>query len=133
MGPKFSDVYKEFYQTGKDSIKDGSFRVNNLSIPLLLNIKLFSRAVIQLGPQFTGVVSVRDKDELFKDAKSLFKSSFDGVIGVNLKLPAHLDIGARYIIGLSNMHSTNGTNTTQQVDDTWKQRTLQIHLGYSIL
>jgi hypothetical protein len=132
-GDKFNEIYQDAYQTGKDSVKGGSFKVNTLNIPLLLNIKLFSRAVIQIGPQFTGVVSVRDKDELFKDAKSLFNNSFDGVIGVDLKLPAHLDIGARYIIGLSNMHKTNSASSSQEVDDAWKQKTLQIHIGYSIL
>ena len=132
-GDTFNTVYKEFYNVGKESVKNGSLRVNYLSIPVLLNIKLFSRAIIQLGPQFSGVVSVQDKDELFRDAKGLFKASWDGVIGVDLKLPAHLDVGARYIIGFSDMNNTDINNTSSKVDDAWKRRTLQLHVGYSIL
>lgn len=134
-GDRFNEIYKDAFQTGKDSIKGGSFKVNHLSIPVLLNIKLFSRATIQLGPQFSGVASVQDKDELFKDAKGLFKSSFDGVIGVQLNLPAHLNIGARYIIGLSNINDGDGQTNTggTTIDDAWKQRSLQLHIGYSIL
>jgi len=134
-GDRFNEIYKDAFQTGKDSIKGGSFKVNYLSIPVLLNIKLFSRATIQLGPQFSGVASVQDKDELFKDAKGLFKSSFDGVIGVQLNLPAHLNIGARYIIGLSNINQEGDPKNAvgQSIDDAWKQRSLQLHIGYSIL
>jgi len=133
-GDKFNDIYSDFLQTGKDSIKGGNFRVNYLSIPVLLNIKLFSRATIQLGPQFSGVVSVTDKDELVKDASELFKSSFDGVIGLWIDLPFRLNIGARYVIGLSNINKTDGMSSAgQQIDDAWKQRTLQLHIGYSIL
>lgn len=134
-GDKFNEIYKDAFQTGKDSIKGGSFKVNYLSIPLLLNVKLFSRAVIQLGPQFSGLVSVQDKDELLTDAKSLFNSnSWDGVIGLWVNLPAHLNFGARYIIGFSNMNKHDGkTISTGEVDDAWKQKTLQLHIGYSFL
>lgn len=128
-GDKFNEIYKDAYQTGKDSVKEGSFKVNYLSVPVLLNIKLFSRAVIQLGPQYSGVVSVNDKDDLFNDAESLFKGSFDGVIGLWLKLPAHLNVGARYVIGLSKVNK----NDNSTLDDAWKQRSLQIHIGYSFL
>jgi len=134
-GDRFNEIYSDILQTGKDSIKGGSFKVNHLSIPVLLNIRLFSRAMIQVGPQFSGVVAVNDRDELVKDASELFKSSFDGVIGLWLNLPARLNIGARYVIGLSNINKSDGTNssTGQQIDDAWKHRTLQLHIGYSIL
>ncbi len=134
-GEHFTDIYKDFIQTGKDSVKAGSFRVNHLSVPVLLNIRLFSRATIQLGPQFSGVVAVNDRDEMMKDALSLFKSSFDGVIGIWLNLPARLNIGARYVVGLSNVNASDGSNssTGPTIDDAWKHKTLQLHLGYSIL
>lgn len=138
-GQGFYDIYHDFYNNVKDSAKQGSMQVNYLSIPVLLNIRLFSRAIIQLGPQYSGVVSVNDKDELLKDAKDLFKSgSLDGVVGLWIDLPARFNIGARYIFGLSNINKvdettvSNGT-TGQQIDDSWKQRTLQVHIGYSIM
>ena len=133
-GEKFNEIYKDMLQTGKDSLKGGSFKVNYLSIPVLLNLKLFSRAIIQVGPQFSGVVAVNDKDELVKDAKGLFKGSWDGVVGLWVNLPARLNFGARYVIGLSNINQADGTTSNnQQIDDAWRQRTLQLHIGYSIL
>jgi hypothetical protein len=134
-GKGFYGLYKDAYRTAADSAKSGSFKVNYISIPVLLNIKLFSRATIQLGPQFSGVASVKDRDELLNDAQELFKGGFDGVIGVQLSLPAHLNVGARYIIGLSNINKGDGTtnNAGIQIDDAWKQRSLQLHIGYSIL
>jgi hypothetical protein len=133
-GDRFNEIYGDFLQTGKDSVKGGSFKVNYLSIPVLLNIKLFSRAIIQIGPQFSGVVAVNDRDELMKDASELFKSSFDGVVGLWINLPARLNVGARYVIGLSNINNSDGMNSAgQKIDDAWKQRTLQLHIGYSIL
>ncbi|MBS1588777.1 MAG: PorT family protein [Bacteroidetes bacterium] len=133
-GNQFTDIYKDFLQTGKDSIKGGNFRVNYITVPLLLNIRFFSHATIQLGPQFSGVMSVQDKDEMIKDASKLFNNSWDGVIGLWIKLPAHLNFGVRYIIGLSNINKLDGTNSNkQQINDAWQQRALQLHLGYSIL
>ena len=127
-GKDFHSLYGAFYNNAADSLKKGSFKVNYLSIPVLLNIKLFSRATIQLGPQYSGIVSVNDKDELIKDAKGLFKSgSLDGVIGLQINLPARLNIGARYVIGFSDI------NNESAAEDAWKQRTLQVHIGYSIL
>jgi len=132
-GEKFNDIYADFLQTGKDSIKNGSFKVNYLSVPLLLNVRLFSRAIIQVGPQFSGVVAVNDRDELVKDASELFKSSFDGVIGLWINLPARINIGARYVIGLSNINNSDGMDSAGlKIDDAWKQKTLQLHIGYSI-
>ncbi len=135
-GNGFHDIYKDFYNNIADSAKKGNFRVNYLSIPVLLNLKLFSKVIIQVGPQYSGVVSINDKDALLKDAKGLFKSgSVDGVIGLWVNLPANLNVGARYVIGFSNLNDEDGNTTvqsSQRIDDSWKQRTLQVHLGYTI-
>lgn len=133
-GNDFNDLYSELYQQGKDSIEGGSFRVSYLSIPLLLNIKLLPKVKIQVGPQYSGVVNVQDKDQLLKDAKGLFKSgSLDGVIGLWVDLPARFNVGARYVVGLSNINTNDGINVgSQEISDAWRQRSLQVHVGYSI-
>lgn len=131
-GEDFHDFYGDFYNNIGDSLKQGSFRVNYLSIPVLLNIRLFPRATIQIGPQYSGIVSVTDKDRLLKDAGDLFKSgSFDGVLGIWLNLPARINVGARYIIGFSDINNIDG-NSVQKIDDAWKKRSLQVHIGYSV-
>jgi hypothetical protein len=134
-GNGFYEVYKDFYTNAVDSAKKGSFKVNNLSIPVLLNVKLVPMVAIQLGPQFTSVMSASDKENIIKDPKELFKSSWDGVIGLQLNLPFKINIGARYIIGLSDVNKNQGklTNSGSQINDAWKNKTLQVHIGYAIL
>ncbi len=115
-----------FYNSIQDSLKEGSFRVSYLSIPVLFQAKVAGPLWLQAGPQFSGIVGVNDKDNLVKDAKSLFKSgSVDAVIGIWLNLPAHINAGARVVLGLNNISDAQGAN------DNWKQRAYQLHVGYT--
>jgi len=133
-GEGFNELYKDFFNQGKDSIKGGSFQVNYMSIPVLLNVKLLPFLKLQAGPQYSGIVNVKDKERLLKDAKGLFKSgSLDGVLGVWIDLPMRFNAGARYIIGLSNINDNDGVAAgSQEISDAWRQKTLQIHVGYGL-
>jgi hypothetical protein len=133
-GEGFNDLYKDLFNAGKESVKGGTFKVNYLSVPLLLNIKLIPRVKFQVGPQFNKVMSVDDKEGLLKDARGIFKSgTLDAVGGVWVDLPFNLNIGARYIFGLTNINNEDGNTYSQKIDDSWKQKTLQVHLGYKFL
>lgn len=133
-GKGFSDLYKDFYQTGKDSIKTGSFRVNYFNIPVLLNIKLMSRVWIQLGPQYSGVVTVKDVNGLMNDAGKLFKNgTVSGVGGLQINLPLNISLSGRYVFGLSDINNNyDYTKNQSNIEDNWKQRTLQVALSYTI-
>ncbi|MEO6831700.1 MAG: outer membrane beta-barrel protein, partial [Chitinophagaceae bacterium] len=124
-GPGFDSIYHQYIRAGKDSIKNASFKLNYFNIPLLVEIRVLDRAWLQFGPQYSGVVSVEDKDEFVKDAEGLFKKgSIAGVAGLNVELTRHINLGARYIFGLSNVN-----NHYDQVAESWKRRDVQIHLG----
>jgi len=126
-GHNFYDAYSGFYNNAADSAKNGSFKVTYLNIPVLFQLKLMPLLWLQVGPQYSGVVSVKDADNLVSDAKGLFKSGdVSGVIGLELKLPLHLNVGARYVLGLSSLNNTD-------VSGAWQQRTIQVHLAYAIL
>lgn len=126
-GHNFYDAYSGFYNNAYDSAKNGSFKVTYLSIPVLFQLKLIPLLWLQIGPQYSGVVSVKDVDNMVHDAKGLFKSGdLSGVIGLELKLPLHLNIGARYILGLSSLNNTD-------VSGAWQQRTVQVHVAYAFL
>lgn len=133
-GNGFNQLYKDYFKTGMDSIQGGSFKVNYLSIPVLLNIKLLPFLKMQFGPQYSGVVSVQDEKSLMKDAKTLFKGgSLDGVVGVWLDLPIHINLGVRYVVGLSNINSNDGANVgSQEIVDAWRQKILQVHIGLNL-
>lgn len=119
---RFSDLYGMYYNSVGDSLKQGTFRVNQLCIPVLLQFKLVGRLWLQLGAQYTGLVSVSDKDELLRDAKAIFRSSnVAGVGGLNLYLKP-LDIGVRYVLDFSDANNTN-------ISEKWNSRALQVHVG----
>jgi len=126
-GHNFYDLYSGFYKNAADSAKKGSFKVSYMNIPVLLEIKLMPYVWLQLGPQYSALMSVSDGDNMLNDAKKVFKTgTISGVVGVDIKLPFHLDVGARYILGFSDINNTNAS-------DSWNNRSLQVHLGYRIL
>jgi len=126
-GKGFYSLYNGFYNNAKDSLKKGAFRVSYFNIPVLFQIKVLPFLWAQVGPQYSGVMSVKDVDNLLVNAKGLFKSGdVSGVIGLEAKLPFHLVVGARYVLGFSSMNNT-------AVSDAWQQRVIQAHVGYSFL
>lgn len=115
------------YNNPADSSKKGDFAVSYLNIPILLNIKIAGPLWFQVGPQYSGVLSINDKSNLLKDTKGLLKSGdIAGVLGLQLNLPMGLRASARYIVGLGDMNASS-------VSDSWKTRTIQLGVGYSFL
>jgi hypothetical protein len=109
-----------------DSVKSGEFKATYINIPLLFQYKIVPLLWLQIGPQYSGIVSVKNTDGFTNDANSLFKSgAVSGVIGLELKLPLHINIGARYILGFSDINNNGG--------DAWKQRVFQAHIGITFL
>lgn len=125
-GAKFNAA--NLLKNPSDSTTTGDFSVTYLSIPLLLNLKIFGNAILQLGPQYTSVISLKDKNNLLKKSTdNVFnQSDVSGVVGVQLKLPRRLHAGVRYIFGLSDQNMSS-------IGETWKLSTIQLHLGYSFL
>lgn len=117
---------KNLFKASADSATHGEFVVTYLSIPVLLNVKLAGPLWFQVGPQFSNIIGIKDKDQLLKDAKDVFKSGdVGGVIGLQLNL-ASLRVGARYVIGFSDL-------SNESLSSSWKQRTIQLQLGWAIL
>lgn len=126
-GKDFHDIYGQYYNNTVDSAKQGMFRVNYLNIPVLFKLKVLNGLWLELGPQYSGVVSTKDVDNLLKDSKQLFKSGqLSGIGGLELHLPFHLRITGRYVFGLTDLNNTSAS-------DTWKEKQVQITLGYNFL
>ncbi len=125
-GKTARDFYTNYYNDLKDSAKAGSYRLNQLSVPILFQLKVIGPLWLQVGPQFTANLSVSDKENLLKNPDAVFKkSNLEGVIGASAKLPFNLQVGARYVLGLTDV------NNAENVQESWKQRSFQIHVGYS--
>ena len=102
---------------------NGRFRLNYFNIPLIAQVRILNRVWLQVGPQYSGIVSVEDKDEFVNDASQLFENGTISLIGgLWVEMTRHLNAGARYVLGLSDLNKTDL--------ESWKQRDLQIHIGY---
>ncbi|MBZ0097810.1 MAG: PorT family protein, partial [Taibaiella sp.] len=101
--------------TPNDSTSTGSFSATYLNIPVLLNLKLFGNAMIQLGPQFVAPLSLKDKDGVLNQpATNIFNTSdIAGVVGLQLNLPLKLNAGVRYTFGLTDQNVSS-------VGESWK-------------
>ncbi len=128
-GKKFNQLDSIYFAGAKDSLKQGTFRVNYLNIPLLFDLKILNRVWFQVGPQYSGVVGVKDVDGMLKDAKKLFgNGDLSGVVGLHITMPAHLTIEGRYIFGLTDMKASS-----VNVSEKWNQRVIQVSIGYNFL
>jgi hypothetical protein len=113
----------------KDSVKTG-IRATYFSIPVLFEYKLFSMLWLQVGPQYSGVVSTKSLNSFEYGAGQVLKSGeVDGLLGLELKLPLHLNVGARYILGFSDMNN----KVLPGVTEAWNNRSIQVHVGLKFL
>lgn len=106
----------------------GDFNVVYLDIPLLLELSFVPWLSIQLGPQYSNMVSVTKNTALDADPKVVFKAgSFSAVGGLEVKLPMHINAGARYVYGFSNLN-----NEAFASSQNWQTSSVQVYIGYSI-
>ncbi len=113
----FSHIYQHAFN-------NNNVKLNYLSIPILLNYKLFGNFLsLQAGPQF-GVLINKDKN-LFQNGGNAFKDGdFSMIAGVQLKLSS-LRINGRYVIGLNNLNDLDNQSK-------WKNQGFQLSLGLAL-
>jgi hypothetical protein len=122
-GTDFKSVYTGYLASGADSLKSGRFKISYFNIPVMAQVHALNRAWLQLGAQYSGVVSVQDKDAFLKDAEGLFKKgSIAGVVGIWIDVTRRINAGGRYVMGLNNVNFSD-------VSENWKQRDIQFHIG----
>lgn len=127
-GDNFGQAFGQYLKDGVSSAKEGTFKMNELSIPVTVGFNLLPKLLwIHAGPQYTAVASIKDVDGLVKATKDVFKSGYlSGVVGAELELPFSLNAGVRYIFGISDRNNTN-------VSESWRTSHFQIHVGFNIL
>ena len=111
----FSTVY-QFNKLEKVKLK-------YLSVPILLNFKPVKYITLQAGPQF-GILMNKSKT-LLQNGKEAFKAGdFSMLGGVQVNV-SHLNIYARYAVGLSNLNDIDNK-------EKWKSQTVQIGVGFTL-
>ena len=111
----FSTVY-QFNKLEKVKLK-------YLSVPILLNFKPVKYITLQAGPQF-GILMNKSKT-LLQNGKEAFKTGdFSMLGGVQVNI-SHLNIYARYAVGLSNLNDLDK-------QEKWKSQSVQIGVGFTL-
>ena len=116
----------------KDATYDYKINTNYVNIPVLVRYNINDMFSVHAGPQFGILVSAKEEFDGDKDdIKDDFKTMDVGLaIGAEANLPvANLGVGLRYIIGLTNVLSEDGS-----FDDTeLKNGVFQIYVTYTIV
>jgi len=117
-----------------DALKgSGANDVNTvyLDVPVLLEYRVVPRLWIQLGPQFSSLLSAKSGST---DVKSAFNTSdFSGILGLQVILPVHFVAGARYVLGFSDMNAKDPNSVALVGTDSWHNRSFQIYAGWRFL
>lgn len=126
-GDNFKAAFGNYLSANAVNVKNGTFKLNELSIPILVSFNIVKGLWVEAGPQYTAVVSIQDKNELLKATSDVFKSGYiSGAAGLWLDLPFHLKVSGRYIFGI-----TDRNKTTVQQD--WRTGQIQLAVGYRFL
>ncbi len=113
--------FNTIYEQG---INSRDVTLNYLSIPILLSFKPIPLLSIQVGPQFSTLLS--SSQNIVGNTSNAFKSGdFAMVGGAQLNLGG-FKAGARYVIGLTNLNDIDD-------QDKWKNQSIQLYIGFRIL
>ena len=81
-----------------------------------------------MGPQYSPVISF--KDNAGNDVKKDFQSGYmSGIVGLQVILPMHFVVGARYVLGMTNINNEDASG----FKNSWMNRSIQLHVGFRIL
>jgi hypothetical protein len=113
----FSHVYQNVF-------KQGNVKLNYLSIPILLNVKLIGNFLtLQAGPQFS--VLMQQSKTLLQNGANAFKNGdFAMIGGAQLKVGA-IRLNGRYVVGLNNINDIDN-------QDKWKSQGFQLSVGIAL-
>jgi hypothetical protein len=110
---KFSDVYA--------FNKINGVKLNQLSIPVLLNYNPNKFVSFQLGPQYS-ILMNRDKTFIANGQEAFKNGDFSMLAGLQLNI-VKFRIYGRYAVGLSNLNDIDNK-------EKWKSQSVQLGVGF---
>jgi len=113
----FSHVYQNVF-------KQGTVKLNYLSIPILLNVKLIGNFLsLQAGPQFS--VLIQQSKTLLQNGGNAFKNGdFSMIGGAQVKIGG-IRLDGRYVVGLNNINDIDN-------QEKWKSQGFQLSVGVAL-
>ena len=99
----------------------------SLEVPVLFEYRLFWHIWGQIGPEFSSLLSAKNGSTNYQN--NFNSQDFAGVVGLEAHLPMRLNIGARYIYGVTdiNKESESGISTAL------RNRTIQAYIGFRFI
>lgn len=111
---------------GDTSTNGPRFQAHKFQVPIYLMYK-FSVFQLQLGGVYEGNLRFNDKENFLSDSKDIFKKKYHSIMGgLWVDVTKRISIGARYQMGLYKINS-------DEIDQQWRTRETQLHIGYSFL
>jgi hypothetical protein len=103
------------------------FKLNYLSIPVLLRYNFLKLLTLNLGPQYGILLNKNANGQ--SNIQAAFKSGdVSGVVGLQLHLSS-LRVYGRYVFGLNNLNNLNSATNT----GSWKNQQLELGVGLKVL
>jgi hypothetical protein len=94
-----------------------------VAIPVMLRFKPISLLSLEAGPQFSFLTKAH-AENVGDVMDQLKKNDFGLAFGAGLHLPLGLNVGARYVLGFTNISEVSAESI--------KNRTIQLYLGWTI-
>jgi hypothetical protein len=115
-------------KTAKFDISTTGASINTvyIDIPVMYERKLAKRVWLQVGPQFSSLISAKQNNNGPDFKGNLRNSDVSAVGGVEVRLPMKLTAGARYIYGFVNVNNSAASGT-------WRNSSIQVSVGYRFL
>ena len=112
------------WQAGfEDGNLDHNFNLDYVNVPLMFKYYLTNGIAIEAGPQAGFLMDGNHKfSDLDPDSPKFNEFDFSFFLGLSVNLPLNLMVSARYNAGL--------TNVVDHPDVDWKNRVLQLSVGY---
>jgi hypothetical protein len=123
LSDKFGITPEVLYNAYGSKWDNAKVDLDYVSIPVMLRYKPISLLSIEAGPQFGFLTKAKVED--LGDVKDQLKNNDFGLaLGAGVHLPLGLNVGARYVLGFTNISSVS--------DETIKNRTIQVYLGWTL-
>ncbi|MBA5793881.1 PorT family protein [Flavobacterium sp. xlx-214] len=106
-----------------DKVVDHDFDLHYVNVPLILKYYITNGLAIEAGPQAGFLTASKMKfSDLDPNSPKFNDFDFSVNVGLSVNLPLNLMLSARYNAGL--------TNVVDHPDVDWKNRVMQLSLGY---
>lgn len=122
--------------------ESGKTLLHYISIPITTGYQFFPNTTIQLGPEISYLVSAKTKiGEVNQDVSEFYSKniSLSGLAGINYAFTDHLELGVRYIHGITRINQKTAITITDEqgsalgvIDIKAKTRTFQLSMRYKL-